>query len=128
MNIGCPWILLLPFHRTAYIGIIGNVAGIEAGKVSGIDLSLWSAVLEFLCIVSCVYLYFNRYTLVWLLTMYILLMYLFIKWYIHFCIFRLYSRHPFLVSLVWFVPGVIYWQVCVANKRIDISCREAMES
>lgn len=127
LNVGCPWILLLPFHRTAYIGLLGNVACKESGKISSLDLSLWSTVLEFSVVVGCGLYYMYRYKFLGIALIYLFVIYNILLWYVHFSLFKLYSKHPLLVSLIWFVPGVVLWQTYVANKRINIYCAEVIE-
>lgn len=121
LDVGCPWILLLPVHNLAYVGLLGNVARNEDGIRGGMDTSVWYPVLWLIFIITALacwrYPDIMLYTVLGVFTVLLDI----VGMEIHYCLFKLYSRHPRLVSIIWWVPGVVLWQALVAEKRLEES-------
>lgn len=118
LNVGGRLLLFIPIHNVAYVGLLGNVARREQHVDEGLDLSVWNVIAWSL--VACCVIFFRD-------TIFLLavgLVFYMIQFHIHFFLFRLYSRHPVLVAMLWFIPGVILWQAIVAERRISTICKE----
>lgn len=121
LNVGCPWILLLPLHNVAYIGILGNVAKHENDLKGEMDLSVWYVLVVFALTASVLALLKWQDIIILYLCYFCLALVWLVGAEIHYSLFKLYSKHPLLVSVVWFLPGVVLWQALVAEKRLEES-------
>lgn len=119
LDVGCPWILLFPVHNWAYMGILGNVARNEDKIRGGMDISMWYPALWLLFLGTVMWCLRSRDLVAYTAVGIAATMLDIIGMELHYCLFKLYSKHPRLVSFIWWIPGVVLWQALVAEKRLE---------
>lgn len=128
LDVGCPWILLLPLHNIAYIGILGNVSRMENGVEDDLDLSLWYVIVWVFVLGSGIWMVKDYGFISVTSFVFSLFLVYIVGAQIHYNLFKMFSRHPLLVTLIWFLPLVTLWQALVAERRLKEECTEFVNS
>lgn len=100
----------------------------ENGVKDDLDLSLWYVIVWVFTAVSGVLsVKYYGFITITMFVFSIFLVYL-VGAQIHYNLFKMFSKHPLLVSFIWFLPLVTLWQALVAERRLKEECTEFVNS
>lgn len=117
MGMELKWLLLLPVYRYCYIGMIANAYSKEQ-KLGGVDYSVGEVVVSTVCIILVIAYYYYPGTIMKLFVIAIGSMWILMRVLENYTVLKMFTKRPFLLAIVSWIPGVMLWQAITAWRKM----------